>query len=402
MLRIGTQAAYRRSLTEISQRSVQLDEQQLKLSSGLKINKPSDDPAEASRAERANSQIRSLDFAMRGLTTSQAATGLIEGSLGDAGSVLQHIRETIVAAGNGGYGPEQRKALADTLQQARDQLLTIANRQDGGGLYVFAGQSSAVVPFQDTATGVQFNGIAGEQYVNGGDPLPTTFDGEAIFMKVPSGNGTFEINPDLAAFTGSVWSTPGQVTDPTLVTGHNYTLVFGQDPVTLKPTYTINDVTLGTQVALDVPYKEGTSVAFDGISFTLTGTPKVGDTMKIDPSTSQSMFKMLDDAIAGIRGGTGPLPNLQQVISTALNATDKSLGLVQDARAKAGEVLNRMDMLQQRLVDAQNAAKGEKSSAEDLDLPSAISEFTNLQTGYDAALRAYAQVRQLSLFSYIS
>ncbi len=47
------------------------------------------------------------------------------------------------------------------------------------------------------------------------------------------------------------------------------------------------------------------------------------------------------------------------------------------------------------------AAQTERSTAEDLDMVQAISEFQNRQTGYDAALKAYSLVQRMSLFNYI-
>jgi hypothetical protein len=46
-------------------------------------------------------------------------------------------------------------------------------------------------------------------------------------------------------------------------------------------------------------------------------------------------------------------------------------------------------------------AQTERSEAEDLDLMAAISDFQNRQTGYDAALKTYSIVQQMSLFEYL-
>ena len=43
----------------------------------------------------------------------------------------------------------------------------------------------------------------------------------------------------------------------------------------------------------------------------------------------------------------------------------------------------------------------DRSRAEDLDMIKGISDFQNQQVGYEAALKSYAQVQQLSLFKFI-
>jgi flagellar hook-associated protein 3 FlgL len=54
-----------------------------------------------------------------------------------------------------------------------------------------------------------------------------------------------------------------------------------------------------------------------------------------------------------------------------------------------------------RLSEQSLAAQTERSAAEDLDLIQAVSDFQTKQTGYDAALKAYASVQRMSLFNYL-
>jgi len=48
------------------------------------------------------------------------------------------------------------------------------------------------------------------------------------------------------------------------------------------------------------------------------------------------------------------------------------------------------------------SSQTERSNAEDLDTTQANSDFSNQQTGYDAALEAYSMVQRLSLFNYFN
>ena len=66
-----------------------------------------------------------------------------------------------------------------------------------------------------------------------------------------------------------------------------------------------------------------------------------------------------------------------------------------------GELLGRGDSVEVRLSQQALAAQAERSSAEDLDMVKAVSEFQAKQTGYDAALQTYAMVQRMSLFDYI-
>ena len=71
------------------------------------------------------------------------------------------------------------------------------------------------------------------------------------------------------------------------------------------------------------------------------------------------------------------------------------------AQARAGQALNRIDGISQRLSQTKLDAQSQQSDAEDLDMVQAISDFQNRQTGYDAALKTYSMVQQMSLFQYI-
>jgi flagellar hook-associated protein 3 FlgL len=75
---------------------------------------------------------------------------------------------------------------------------------------------------------------------------------------------------------------------------------------------------------------------------------------------------------------------------------------ISGARSRVGETLNRIDGVTGRLDALKLSSKTARSDAEDLDMTSAISDFANQQTGYDASLKAYTMVQKLSLFNYLS
>jgi len=64
--------------------------------------------------------------------------------------------------------------------------------------------------------------------------------------------------------------------------------------------------------------------------------------------------------------------------------------------------LNRADLIEGRIREQKVTAQAERSQAEDLDMVEAISLFQNRQSGYQAALQAYASVQKLSLFQYLN
>jgi flagellar hook-associated protein 3 FlgL len=68
----------------------------------------------------------------------------------------------------------------------RDQLLSVANRGDGTGAYLFGGQGSASPPFVDAPGGVQYQGSSGDTLVASPESLSTSIDGASAWLLAPA------------------------------------------------------------------------------------------------------------------------------------------------------------------------------------------------------------------------
>ncbi len=119
------------------------------------------------------------------------------------------------------------------------------------------------------------------------------------------------------------------------------------------------------------------------------------------PGLEVPIFKTLDDFIVQLRTGGMTSAAVSSAVQTALGGIDAGMERLQAARAQVGDTLNRIDAIVARLDALDLNAKTDRSNAEDLDMVAAISDFQNKQTGYDAALKTYAQVQRLSLFDYL-
>jgi len=51
-------------------------------------------------------------------------------------------------------------------------------------------------------------------------------------------------------------------------------------------------------------YVAGQAIQFDGVSFVANGAPANGDVVQLSPSTQTNVFKVLDDAIAGLKSAS--------------------------------------------------------------------------------------------------
>ena len=93
--------------------------------------------------------------------------------------------------------------------------------------------------------------------------------------------------------------------------------------------------------------------------------------------------------------------SLDELVSDHLTFRWASMDRVLLARGRVGELLNRADSLDTLLKGRALDNKAEDSRLTDIDLVKGISDFQTQQQGLEAAIKSYAQVQKLSLFSMI-
>ena len=169
------------------------------LSSGRRVNNPSDDPIAASRSVVvAQSQAQSSQYALARTFATQGLSSE-ENTLTSVTSSIQDAQTLIVYGSTGTLSDDDRNSIATQLEGIRSQLLNLANSKDGNGRYIFAGYKTDSAPFVD-------NGSGAVSYVGGTDAITQKVDtsrtmtvghtGDDIFMSI-TGNATQE--PDGSA-----------------------------------------------------------------------------------------------------------------------------------------------------------------------------------------------------------
>ena len=397
-LRISTRRANESGIETLQKRQVERADAQERLTSGKRVSRASDDPAAAARAERALAGQMRAETSQRAVDASRTAMSLTETAMGDSLELLQQAREALVAAGNASYSDQERSNLAEKIKAIRNQLLSVANRSDGAGSYLFGGQGATTQPFVDAPGGVAYKGVSGERRTEAGTDLPLTVNGDGVFMTARTGNGVFQTSA--GAGVTNAWIDNGQVSNPSALTGSTYTLQFSVSGG--ATTYAVLKDGNPTAVTA-APYVSGQDITVDGMSFRISGTPANADSFTVQPSSSTlSIFDTLDRAVTQLATKGRSTAQIAQGNTDGLRDIDQTLAQLQCARAVAGEMLSRIEGETLRLAGQKLANQTERSNAEDLDMTDAISKFQNMQTGYDAALKSYSMVQRLSLFDYLN
>lgn len=405
-MRIATANNYDSTIKVLAERQAQLAQQQERLATGKRVLRASDDPVAATLSEAARNRLARAEADQRALEASRTSLQQAESGLGESGELIQRVRDLLITAGNAGFTDSEREDVARQLEGLREQLIAVANRTDSAGRTLFGGLGGAPTPFVDLYTpsgnGVAFNGQRG-QAAAGNTALPQALDGQAIWMQVPQGNGRFAISlPNTN--TSGVNTSMGEVVDPAAYTGNDYRITFAE--VAGQMQYTVIDVTNGnTPLAshTGVPYQPGKSVQFAGMGFTINGNPAAGDAIDIEGSPARSdIFQVVQNAVDALRyNGANESAHRSQELARAMTEVDAGHDRVLLARGRVGELLNRADSLDTLLEGRALDNKAEDSRLTDIDLVKGISDFQTQQQGLEAAIKSYAQVQKLSLFSMI-
>ncbi|MFP5417514.1 MAG: flagellin, partial [Gammaproteobacteria bacterium] len=110
-----------------------------RLSSGLRINSAKDDAAGLAISERMTSQIRGLNQATRNANDGISLSQTAEGALGEAGNILQRVRELAVQSANATNSASDRAALQSEVSQLTSELDRIATTTEFNGTKLLDG-----------------------------------------------------------------------------------------------------------------------------------------------------------------------------------------------------------------------------------------------------------------------
>jgi len=402
-LRLSTQSLYQQGLGSLLARQAEMARTQQQLSSGVKLTQAKDDPVGMATAQRLDHLKAALTQYDSNALRVDHRLRMQENALTDANDSLTRARELAIQANSGAVGADDRKAIAAEILQLRQNLLDIANRDDGNGRRLFAGTRDGVAPFTDSAGGVTYNGDDGRNSVEvapdiaivDGDP------GSAVFVRVRTGDG-YARGSVGAANTGAGVLQMAQATDATTWDGAPLTLRF-----TSANAYEVID---GTGSPLSPPVT-GTWASGDvvppssaglGVAFKVTGTPAAGDTFTIQTAPNQDVFATLQAlADALVLPGNGPADNARRV-----NAFGSAIG---DITTAQGHMMAIRSTVGARMNDIETANDGRSlqsitlaesiANLRETDFAEAISRLNLQMVALEAAQKVMLQTQGMSLFS---
>ncbi len=398
-MRISTSMIHTNAVNALLKRQANLSRTQSEVASGLRVQKPSDDPVAAVKILQLEQQ-KSAN-AQFGANIAAASTRLEqeEQALTDSTRLLQRVAELAVQANSSALSQFDRQSIATELTALNSQLTDIANRKDANDEFLFSGLSAGIKPFsRDASNNVSYAGDAGvrevqigaAQYVQDGD------SGQAVFMNIAQGNGTFS----LSATTGNTGTgvIAGAVTNPGNWVPDDYMLTF-----TSPTAWQVTDSSAAV-VASGAGYVAGTAIAFNGVQVSVTGAAAAGDSFAIEQSRSEDVFTTIDELISSLSSGAttdAAKAAFQNRFNTVMQQLDTTETHILNARTSVGARLSMLQIVESTREDSALRLETSLSAVQSSDYTEAVSRLSLQAIGLQAAQQSYVKIANLSLFNYL-
>ena len=293
-LRITQGMLYSNALGNVQSGLFRYSQLQQEISTGRRINRPSDDPAGALRILPIRNDLRNLDQLSSNVALARETLNTGAGSLEDASAAMQRVRELTTQASNGTLNSADRSSIGAEMEQLLNQMVGIGNSRRGDR-YLFGGTENGTAPFElvtvNGRTRAVYHGNRESLEVEVAPGVSTALNvpGDRIFLQRDRGATVFSPISGAAA-TGAVPAGRGDTgvgfgslevsfaglhTDApsTVSAGAGTTNALGE----LSFTFTSSPDTLsvGGGPALNLPITDGAFTTADGrtISLTVTGVP---------------------------------------------------------------------------------------------------------------------------------
>ncbi|HEX6925003.1 MAG TPA: flagellar hook-associated protein FlgL [Longimicrobiaceae bacterium] len=144
-MRITNNIIQRNALASLQANARALAIAQQRVSTGLRVERASDDPAAAGAIMGAQSSLRAIEQYRRNIDSARAFTAAEETALGSLTQILDRARELATMASSATADQAARDAALVEVEQLYDHAISLANTQVGNR-YIFGGANADTAP----------------------------------------------------------------------------------------------------------------------------------------------------------------------------------------------------------------------------------------------------------------
>ena len=145
-MKVTENTTYRMLQTNLDRISSKLENTRFQGASGIKLNKPSDDPASIRPVLTTRTQIRHTERYLETMGVTLDKMESTDGHLAHVENIMVRAKEIAISSINSGMSTADLSTLADEISQLRQELLDSANAKVDGK-YIFSGYEENTIPF---------------------------------------------------------------------------------------------------------------------------------------------------------------------------------------------------------------------------------------------------------------
>ncbi|MGC8120475.1 flagellar hook-associated protein FlgL [Marinobacter sp. VGCF2001] len=407
MIRISSQQIFSGGINRLQGINSNLVDTQQQISTGKRVNKPSDDPVAAARILKLDQSLQRIETYGRNASLAENRLKQEESTLAGAVDIIQRVRELTVQAGNGSLSANDRQSISAELEERLGQLANLANTQDASGEYIFSGFQGSTPAFAKNDEGNWiYQGDEGQRVleIDDGVTVPISDNGKGIFVDVPQ-----------AVSLKSTTSTDGYVSDLELIGPEDLTNAFsprvpddfdltvtddGAGNLEISASYTRGGTTYPLTVE-PAGAVVGDEIEVAGVKLAINDAQD-GDTFTLGVNDKQSIFGTIEGLIDGLDNLSKTSPKSSAGYDALISETLANLDNAQESvilkQTELGGRLNAVESTTAFLEDSGLYTQEIRSQLQDVDYAEAISNLTFQSFVLQAAQQSFAQVSQLSLF----
>ncbi|MQL51467.1 flagellar hook-associated protein 3 [Desulfofundulus thermobenzoicus] len=387
---------------------------QERMSTGKKVNRPSDDPSGTSQIMAVMTDLSTTRQYLRNIQDGLSWLNQGDATMGDATGLLHQARTLAVQGANGTLTRDDMALLAQQVDGIIDSMVNVGNASLGGK-YIYAGTNNNYPPFERVKSFVSSGNL---QIVIDGSPYKIDksffwYDNTSKTITMQ----TTDTSPSVITITltrEANTTTIEDKNDPskTIITCYSFSGTLdlpgttADDKIPLAGSISIEEDSSGNKTITSIDL-----TIFKGDEKPIQREISAGSVVDVNSNGKEVfLYQPADDK----EDQTKPnifekLYLLRDALYTGMyDKVDESLGNMDNAmnwlmehRVSMGSRTAHLESLQSQLQDQEVRLTGVQSSLQDSDIARATIEFQQKQLSYQAALSAGARLLQTSLLDFL-
>ena len=392
----------------------QFYETQSTISSGKRINKPSDDTIGVGKVLDYRKTLGAIDQYNSNIAYGESWLNVTDSALNTVGDLLIRAKELTLSQADASGNADARGVAAEEVKNIYDTLLQLANTKLGNS-YIFAGHKTDTTPFsRDNDYNVTYNGdaevteitCAAEATLLGGEYFTLSSPSTDYYVWYDIDNG--DVDPSVAAHTGiEVDIAAGDNADAVAAkTASAIDAVSGLGAASIAAIVTVTNADDGAATdAADgdtgFPLFETTTQGTDGhigeINIIVGENVEIGINANGEELflSAVNIFDVLKDLKVGLETDDSA------AIFAQIGLLDDAHNQILEIRAKEGTKLDQLKTTEKHWADFKLNIQQMLSDTEDLDMVKVAIDLASQEAAYQASLAATAKIIQPSLINFL-